>query len=1269
MVITPAGGTGPYTITPAQTGLNAGLHTFTVTDANGCSISVPITITQPAALTATFTQTNVLCNGASTGTVSITPAGGTGPYTIAPVQVGLSAGLHTFTVTDANNCSISVPITITQPAALTATFTQTNILCNGGTTGTVSITPAGGTGPYTISPVQVGLGAGLHTFTVTDANNCSIDVPVTITQASPILLTETHTDASCGSSTGSIDLTITGGTSPYTYLWSQGASTEDITGLAAGAYNVTVTDANLCSETLTVTISQPTAISITETHTDLVCNGISTGSIDLSVTGGIPPYTYLWSNGATTEDISGLAAGTYTVTITDGGGCPAIQSVTITEPVSLTATFTQNNVLCNGASTGTVSITPAGGTGPYTIAPVQTGLNAGLHTFTVTDANNCSISVPITITQPAALTATFTQTNILCNGGTTGTVSITPAGGTGPYTISPVQVGLGAGLHTFTVTDANNCSIDVPVTITQASPILLTEIHTDASCGTSTGSIDLTITGGTSPYTYLWSQGASTEDITGLAAGAYNVTVTDANLCSETLTVTISQPTAISITETHTDLVCNGISTGSIDLSVTGGIPPYTYLWSNGATTEDISGLAAGTYTVTITDGGGCPAIQSVTITEPVSLTATFTQNNVLCNGASTGTVSITPAGGTGPYTIAPVQTGLNAGLHTFTVTDANNCSIDVPVTITQASPILLTETHTDASCGSSTGSIDLTITGGTSPYTYLWSQGASTEDITGLAAGAYNVTVTDANLCSETLTVTISQPTAISITETHTDLVCNGISTGSIDLSVTGGIPPYTYLWSNGATTEDISGLAAGTYTVTITDGGGCPAIQSVTITEPVSLTATFTQNNVLCNGASTGTVSITPAGGTGPYTIAPVQTGLNAGLHTFTVTDANSCSISVPITITQPAALTATFTQTNILCNGGTTGTVSITPAGGTGPYTISPVQVGLGAGLHTFTVTDANNCSIDVPVTITQASPILLTETHTDASCGTSTGSIDLTITGGTSPYTYLWSQGASTEDITGLAAGAYNVTVTDANLCSETLTVTISQPTAISITETHTDLVCNGISTGSIDLTVTGGIPPYTYLWSNGATTEDISGLAAGTYTVTITDGGGCPAIQSVTITEPVSLTATFTQTNVLCNGASTGTVSITPAGGTGPYTITPVQTGLNAGLHTFTVTDANGCSISVPITITQPAALTATFTQTNILCNGGTTGTVSITPAGGTGPYTISPVQVGLGAGLHTFTVTDANNCSIDVPVTITESSAITTIITAQVHIL
>src|SRR6185369_15787504 len=314
----------------------AGSYTFTVTDANGCSITVPVTITEPTPITATTAVTNVACNGGATGSVVITPSGGTAPYTITPAQTNLAAGSYTFTVTDANGCSITVPVTITQGGSLTATTAVTDPTCNGGSNGSVVITPAGGTAPYTITPAQTNLAAGSYTFTVTDANGCTINVPVTITDPAPITATTAITNALCnGGATGSVIITPTGGTAPY-------------------------------------------------------------------------PITPAQTN---------LTAGSYTFTITDANGCSITVPVTITEPTPITATTAVTNVACNGGATGSVVITPAGGIGPYTITPAQTGLTAGSYTFTVTDANGCSITVPVTITEPTPITATTAVTNVACNGG------------------------------------------------------------------------------------------------------------------------------------------------------------------------------------------------------------------------------------------------------------------------------------------------------------------------------------------------------------------------------------------------------------------------------------------------------------------------------------------------------------------------------------------------------------------------------------------------------------------------------------------------------------------------------------------------------------------------------------------------------------------------------------------------------------------------------------------------------------------------------------
>ena len=564
---------------------------------------VPVTISQPAAITATTAITNVACNGASTGSVVITPSGGVGPYTITPAQTGLAAGSYTFTVKDANNCTLSVPITISQPVAITATTAITNVACNGASTGSVVITPSGGVGPYTITPAQTGLAAGSYTFTVKDANNCTLSVPVTI--------------------------------------------------------------------------SQPVAITATTAITNVACNGASTGSVVITPSGGVGPYTI-------TPAQTGLAAGSYTFTVKDANNCTLSVPVTISQPVAITATTAITNVACNGASTGSVVITPSGGVGPYTITPAQTGLAAGSYTFTVKDANNCTITVPVTITQPAAITATTAITNVACNGASTGSVVITPSGGVGPYTITPAQTGLAAGSYTFTVKDANNCTSKVPVTISQPAAITATTAITNVVCnGASTGSVVITPSGGVGPYTITPAQ-------TGLAAGSYTFTVKDANNCTITVPVTITQPAAITATTAVTNVACNGASTGSVVITPSGGVGPYTI-------TPAQTGLAAGSYTFTVKDANNCTLSVPVTISQPVAITATTAITNVACNGASTGSVVITPSGGVGPYTITPAQTGLAAGSYTFTVKDANNCTITVPVTITQ--PAAITATTVDHKC------------------------------------------------------------------------------------------------------------------------------------------------------------------------------------------------------------------------------------------------------------------------------------------------------------------------------------------------------------------------------------------------------------------------------------------------------------------------------------------------------------------------------------------------------------------------------------------
>ncbi len=1102
-------GTGAYQSSPVFTALAAGSYIITAMDFAGQLATTTVTISQPAAaLTAVLTsQTNVGCFGSSTGSVVITPSGGTAGYTITPAQTGLAAGTYTFTVTDANGCTTTVNATITQPAAaLTAVLTsQTNVGCFGNATGSVVITPSGGTAGYTITPAQTGLAAGTYTFTVTDANGCTTTVNATITQPAAALtaVLTSQTNVGCfGNSTGSVVITPSGGTSGYTITPAQ-------TGLAAGTYTFTVTDANGCTTTVNATINQPAAAltAVLTSQTNVGCFGSSTGSVVIAPSGGTAGYTI-------TPAQTGLAAGTYTFTVTDATGCTTTVNATITQPAAaLTAVLTsQTNVGCFGNATGSVVITPSGGTSGYTITPAQTGLAAGTYTFTVTDANGCTTTVNATITQPAAaLTAVLTsQTNVGCFGNSTGSVVITPSGGTSGYTITPAQTGLAAGTYTFTVTDANGCTTTVNATITQPAAALTAVLtsQTNVSCfGSSTGSVVITPSGGTSGYTITPAQ-------TGLAAGTYTFTVTDANGCTTTVNATITQPAAAltAVLTSQTNVGCFGNSTGSVVITPSGGTSGYTI-------TPAQTGLAAGTYTFTVTDANGCTTTVNATITQPAAaLTAVLTsQTNVGCFGNSTGSVVITPSGGTSGYTITPAQTGLAAGTYTFTVTDANGCTTTVNATITQpAAALVAAETHTNVTCfGTSTGTATITATAGTSPYT-------GTGTFTGLAAGTYNYTVSDANGCTSVVTVTVTQPaSALVAAETHTNVTCFGTSTGTATITATGGTAPYSG-------TGTFTGLAAGTYNYTVSDANGCTSVVTVTITQPsAALVAAEAHTNVTCFGTSTGTATITATGGTSPYSGTGTFTGLAAGTYNYTVSDANGCTSVVTVTITQPsAALVAAEAHTNVTCFGTSTGTATITVTGGTAPYTGTGTFTGLAAGTYNYTVSDANGCTSVVTVTITQpASALVAAETHTNVTCfGTSTGTATITATGGTAPYT-------GTGTFTGLAAGTYNYTVSDANGCTSVVIVTITQPaSAIDATVTSQVNIGCGATTGSVTVTATGGTPAatapfYRYKLDAGAyqNSGSFSGLSAGLHIVTAMDANGCTKTVSFTITQQTAPT--------------------------------------------------------------------------------------------------------------------------------------------------
>ncbi|MFM8949371.1 MAG: gliding motility-associated C-terminal domain-containing protein, partial [Bacteroidota bacterium] len=859
-------------------------------------------------------------------------------------------------------------------------------------------------------------------------------------------------------------------------------------------------------------------------------------------------YSYLWSNGSIGNSIQNIAAGSYSVTVTDANGCTSIQSLQIIGPVQqLTSSITLgSNVSCFGESNGSLSATVLGGTAPYSYSwsngtsnSDATALSAGTYTLTITDANGCTTSASSSVGQPVAAltTSVISNQSVSCFAGADGSISVSGNGGTAPYgyvwsngdsgnNIS----GLIAGTYSVTIADANGCTATNTINIGQpASPLsAIVNSSTNVSCnGGGDGSIDLDILGGTAPYTYNWDNGGLTQDLVNLAAGLYNCIITDANGCTQSVSQAIIQPqNALSNTASVTQQVnCFNGNDGSVDLSVNGGTLPYVYSWSNGSTTEDLSGLSAGVYTVLITDQNGCQDSASVTISQP---------------------------------------------------------SIALGLSSTQTTPV---------SCNSgANGAIDLTVTGGTLPYVYSWSNGATSEDISGLAAGTYTVSVTDANGCTSSLTVNISQPqNALSLsTVSVANVDCFGGTNGNIDLNVSGGTSPYTYLWSNGSVSEDLNGITAGTYTVSVVDANGCDGTATININQPanpLSNTVSVTQQ-VNCFNGNDGSVDLTVNGGTLPYVYSWSNgsttedlSGLSAGVYTVLITDQNGCQDSASVTILQP--------QDSLLAN------------------LTSSQQVNCFAG---------------------------------------SDGTIDLSTTGGTSPYSFSWSNGAITEDLAGLTAGSYTVSITDANGCTAALTAIISQPLdSLTIQTSSTqNIACYGDSTGTIDLNVIGGTAPYQYGWSNGSTSEDLSNIQAGTYTITVTDANGCTSAQSLQLTQPAAqLTVTGSTTVADCINSVGGDITIFPSGGTIPYayqwstgSTTQNLNNLPSATYTVTITDANGCTAISDFVIVNNSFLLVQITSDEICVGDSAVLSVSVSvPATYQWYYNSSPIA---GAINNTF---------------------------------
>ncbi|MBD0779521.1 T9SS type A sorting domain-containing protein [Maribacter sp. ANRC-HE7] len=1132
---------------------------------------------------------------------------------------GLGEGSYYVVVTDNNGCSATSNTIVLEaiPLPELGTPTITEISCAENTDGAISIPISGGTTPYvfewTLNGVAFSSGTtsnpsidlntlddGVYELSVAsngmDLSNTLSTVTVEVTLNNPsevVIQNTTPSDISCNAAQdGSITVTVSGGTGYQYKLGFYGdwldLLSNSIPIVSGGFYDVYVRNQNGCEAVpvLGILVDEPDLLSVTEDlglHQDATTIGGSDGALTIDISGGTPPYSINWTgtqdNGGSFSDntglltLSGLYAGEYNVEVSDDKGCTQNYGpIRIDEPGPLKIlSFTGTDISCNGMNDGTLTATVQG-TFPVTYTFIlEDGSPNGTVIATETNSDN---------------TATLT--------------GVSP--GTYRLSVEDSDVGL--------LTSTTNVVIEEPMVISAT-------IDLTPSCPSiDNGTITITnVLGGTldpnPKYRYSIDNGVNFQNFnvfTDVPVGDHIVVIEEDGGCTYTQMVTITSTPSITWDEassTITDVSAQGLSNGSIEPVFNGGFGNLDFVWAGpnvgGITDQNLFDLGPGTYSVTVTDDNGCSLVQPFEITEPGPLSIVIDEaNNISCFGADDGSI-LTTVTGEAPITYTWTEVGvgilnttaeddienLPPGTYTLTVTDASTTPAftSAEITITEPTQLTAQAFTTDVTCfGAEDGSVLITPDGGTPGYNYSIDGGINYQNsnsFPGLEAGNHTVRVQDANLCTVDVDFTITEPQPIAITlDLQQSISAANAADGAISITAFGGTGALTYTWTGPSgfvpptdNSDDIADLPEGTYTLVITDDNfngdlttGCYFTQDFTITEPGELLVSLAQTVFLeCNGNDFGEITATVQGGIAPYT--------------FEWFDSSNGSDDL-------------LSET-------------------------SEIIGGLTAGTYFVRVKDGNGIVKDSDsITITEPDLLEITlENITNVMCnGGETGAIDISVSGGTTPYEFYWNNGANTEDITDVANGEYTIEVVDANSCSSDRTITISAPDnplmISNVSLTHASEY--KAQDGRIVLEVSGGQPTYNISWTRASdgsivgNTSEIVNLTADVYTITVTDANGCSLIETYEITEPDIVEETLVQP--ICSGESNGSISLLVNQGNGNNSYswsTGASTNridnLPAGEYSVTITGLPNGTIERTYILEDPLPLNVDLGDDRVLC--------------------------------------------------------------------